>query len=41
MILDRIHSSEQIKSLSNQDLQSLASEVRQRIVEVVASTGGH
>ncbi|HOH98232.1 MAG TPA: 1-deoxy-D-xylulose-5-phosphate synthase [Candidatus Cloacimonadota bacterium] len=41
MILETINNSDQIKKLSNVDLLILAREVRERIVEVVASTGGH
>ncbi len=41
MVLERINSSEEIKKLSLDELNSLAMEVRKRLVEVVSQTGGH
>ena len=41
MVLERINSSEEIKKLSLGELNSLAMEVRKRLVEVVSQTGGH
>lgn len=40
-ILDRIENPEQIKSLSLPELEMLASEVRDLIINTVAKTGGH
>ncbi|MFQ5428165.1 MAG: 1-deoxy-D-xylulose-5-phosphate synthase [Thermodesulfobacteriota bacterium] len=40
-LLDRIASPEDMKGLDSDELKSLAEEVRQLIVEVVSSTGGH
>ncbi len=41
MILDRIHSPEDLKKLTLEQLVALSAEVRQRITEVVSVTGGH
>jgi 1-deoxy-D-xylulose-5-phosphate synthase len=40
-ILDRISSPEDIKSLSVSELNKLAVDVRERIIEVIAKSGGH
>jgi 1-deoxy-D-xylulose-5-phosphate synthase len=41
MLLDRVQSPEDVKRLSLDELPKLAKEVRHRIIEVVASCGGH
>jgi len=41
MLLEKINSSEDLKKLSLGELNSLAVEVRARLVEVVSRTGGH
>jgi 1-deoxy-D-xylulose-5-phosphate synthase len=41
VILESIHSPDDVKDLSSDELQSLADEVRQRLIEVVSQTGGH
>ncbi len=41
MILDRINSPDDLKQLGVPQLQSLAREIRQRIIEVVSKNGGH
>jgi 1-deoxy-D-xylulose-5-phosphate synthase len=41
VILDSIKSPADVKHLSNDELQSLADEVRQRLIDVVSHTGGH
>lgn len=41
MYLERINSPQDLKRLSLEQLPQLAKEVRQRIIEVVSSTGGH
>ena len=41
MILDRIQSPDDVKNLSHDELQQLADEVRQRLIDVVSHTGGH
>jgi 1-deoxy-D-xylulose-5-phosphate synthase len=41
MFLERVNSSQDLKGLSPEDLVKLASEVRERMVEVVSSSGGH
>ncbi|MCM8796014.1 MAG: 1-deoxy-D-xylulose-5-phosphate synthase [Candidatus Omnitrophica bacterium] len=41
MFLEKINSPQDIKNLSIEELNILALEIRQRIIEVVASTGGH
>lgn len=41
MILEKMDHPDKIKSLNNQELEILAQEVRERIVEVVAKNGGH
>jgi len=40
-ILDTLKSPEDLRRLSLADLESLAQEIRQRIIEVVSSNGGH
>ncbi len=40
-MLERINSPQDVKSLSYEDLESLAQEVRERIISVVSRTGGH
>jgi 1-deoxy-D-xylulose-5-phosphate synthase len=39
--LDSIRSPDDVKQLSRKDLQALAAEVRQRLIDVVSLTGGH
>lgn len=41
MILDHLHTPEEIKRLSLGEQQALASELRERIIEQVSTTGGH
>ena len=41
MILDKIHSSQDLRNLSRDELPSLADEIRQEIIDVVSKTGGH
>lgn len=41
MLLEAINSPQDIKKLSLEQLQKLAAEVRQRMIEVVSCTGGH
>lgn len=41
MLLDNINSPQDLKNLSLEQLTELASQIRQRIIEVVAHTGGH
>ncbi|MFH1457687.1 MAG: 1-deoxy-D-xylulose-5-phosphate synthase [Candidatus Omnitrophota bacterium] len=41
MLLEKIHSPQDLKKLSPDKLPRLAQEIRQRIIEVVASCGGH
>ena len=41
MILERIDKPAQISKLGNDELEKLAEEIRQRIIEVVAKNGGH
>jgi 1-deoxy-D-xylulose-5-phosphate synthase len=41
MLLDKINSPQDLKALSLEQLPELAKEIRQRIIEVVSSTGGH
>jgi len=41
MLLDRISSPQDLKKLNLEQLPELAGEIRQRIIEVVSSTGGH
>ncbi len=41
MILDHIDHPDKIKSLSNEELDRLAIEVRERIIDVVSKNGGH
>src|SRR5579863_1637062 len=40
-ILEGIHSSEQIKKCSLPELEKLAAEIRERLITVLSSTGGH
>lgn len=40
-LLDTIRSPQDVKQLSRKDLQTLADEVRQRLIDVVSQTGGH
>jgi len=40
-LLDRIHGPDDLRHLSRQELQPLADEVRQRLIDVVSQTGGH
>lgn len=40
-LLESIHSPEDLKSLNRSQLQPLADEVRQRLIDVVSQTGGH
>ncbi|KPK98504.1 MAG: 1-deoxy-D-xylulose-5-phosphate synthase [Omnitrophica WOR_2 bacterium SM23_72] len=41
MLLEKIHSPQDLKKLKADKLPKLAQEIRQRIIEVVASCGGH
>jgi 1-deoxy-D-xylulose-5-phosphate synthase len=41
MILDNINSSQDLRTLSQEELPTLAGEVRQEIINVVSRTGGH
>jgi len=41
MLLEQINSPQDLKKLSLEQLAQLAQEIRQRIIEVVSSTGGH
>jgi len=41
MILERIDRPDKIKNLSNEELDRLAVEIRERIIDVVAKNGGH
>ena len=41
MLLDRINSPQDLKKLAPEQLPQLASQIRQRIIEVVSHTGGH
>lgn len=41
MILERIKNPKDIKQLTNEELYQLAGDVRERIIDVVAQTGGH
>ncbi|MFA5344866.1 MAG: 1-deoxy-D-xylulose-5-phosphate synthase [Candidatus Omnitrophota bacterium] len=41
MLLDKINSPQELKGLGLEQLVGLAGEIRQRMIEVVASTGGH
>ena len=40
-ILDRVNSPIDLKILTMEELQQLAAEIRQLIIEVVAKNGGH
>src|SRR5258707_3356524 len=40
-LLDRMQGPDDLKPLSRQELQPLADEVRQRLIDVVSQTGGH
>jgi 1-deoxy-D-xylulose-5-phosphate synthase len=41
VILDRIESPRDLKSLSREELKRLASEIRERLIELCSRTGGH
>lgn len=41
MFLEKINSPQDLKKLNIEQLQKLAFEIRQRIIEVISSTGGH
>jgi len=41
LILETIHSPADVRALAPEQLQSLADEVRQRLIDVVSQTGGH
>ena len=41
MLLEKINSAQDLKSLSLEQLPGLASEIRERMIEVVSSCGGH
>ena len=41
MLLEKINSPQDLKTLSIEQLSAVAGEIRQRIIEVVATTGGH
>jgi len=41
MLLETIHSPQDLKKLTPEQLVSLTAEIRRRIIEVVSSTGGH
>ncbi len=41
MFLEKIHSPQDLKKLSVEELTALAQEVRQRIIEVISGRGGH
>jgi 1-deoxy-D-xylulose-5-phosphate synthase len=41
MLLESINSAQDLKKLTPEELPVLASEIRNRIIEVVSSTGGH
>jgi 1-deoxy-D-xylulose-5-phosphate synthase len=41
LILESIHSPQDVKALPPEQLQKLADEVRQRLIDVVSQTGGH
>ena len=41
MYLDSIHSPADVRALPREQLQALADEVRQRLIDVVSKTGGH
>src|SRR5512141_6701 len=40
-ILDRIHSPDDLKSLSRDELRELSGAIRARLIEVCSRTGGH
>jgi len=40
-LLDHIRGPEDVRELSREQLQPLADEVRQRLIDVVSQTGGH
>ncbi|MFO7753096.1 MAG: 1-deoxy-D-xylulose-5-phosphate synthase [Desulfobacteraceae bacterium] len=40
-LLEQINTDTDLKTLSTQELETLASQIRQRIIEVVSRTGGH
>jgi 1-deoxy-D-xylulose-5-phosphate synthase len=41
MVLERINSPEDVKKLTKTELETLAVEIRQKIVDVVSQKGGH
>ena len=41
MILERIHKENDIKKLNKKDLQILAEEIREFLIEKISVTGGH
>ena len=41
MLLEKIQSPEDIKSLSHDELKELAYEIRARLIQVTSKTGGH
>ncbi|MBC7790554.1 MAG: 1-deoxy-D-xylulose-5-phosphate synthase [Anaerolineae bacterium] len=41
MILERLHNTAQLKSLSRDDLRILSAEIRARLIDVCSRTGGH
>ncbi|HEY6092908.1 MAG TPA: 1-deoxy-D-xylulose-5-phosphate synthase N-terminal domain-containing protein, partial [Gemmatimonadales bacterium] len=41
MLLDTIHSPNDVQKLEPDELQQLADEVRERLIQVVSQTGGH
>src|SRR5881227_4369476 len=40
-ILDRIHSPQDVRRLSREELKTLADEIRERLIDVCSRTGGH
>jgi len=40
-ILERIHSTADVRSLSREELKALADEIRERLIDVCSRTGGH
>ena len=40
-LLDKIHGPDDLRRLGREELQPLADEVRQRLIDVVSQTGGH
>ena len=41
MLLEKIHSPQDLRKLKTEELTALATEIRQRMVEVVSVNGGH